>query len=194
MARFLSGWNPNTLTYLGLLSACAAGLAFYLARLDGLFFLLGGILVALSGICDSLDGIVARMYNRTSLKGDFLDHFFDRVSDVAILLGLTYSPAANSALGTSCLILALLNAYLGTQMEATFQERFYGGVGKAELFVALVLLSLLLWLLPAPLFYYYGYPVALVNIFFVILVAFILLSMGQRFQRLTVLLAEREES
>ncbi|AGF77450.1 phosphatidylglycerophosphate synthase [Desulfocapsa sulfexigens DSM 10523] len=194
LARFLSGWNPNTITYFGLLGGCAAGLSFYLARFDTVFYLLGGVLVALSGVCDSLDGIVARMYNRTSRKGDFLDHFFDRIADVAILLGLTYSPAANNVLGTFCLILALLNAYLGTQMEATFGERFYGGVGKAELFVALVVLSLLLWLFPAPLVYFYNYPVGLVNIFFVLLAAFILLSMSQRFRRLAVLLSDENDS
>ena len=188
----MSGWNPNTITYLALLCGCAAGLCFYLARLDTLFYLLAGGLVALSGICDSLDGIVARMYERISKKGDFLDHFFDRVSDVAILLGLTYSPGASSVLGTCCLVLALLNAYLGTQMEASFGERFYGGVGKAELFVALVLLSILLWVFPGPLFSLYGYSHGLVNIFFVILVGFIVLSMSQRFRRLAVLLAEED--
>ena len=148
--------------------------------------------MALSGTFDSLDGIVARMYGRTSRKGDFLDHFFDRISDVAILLGLTYSPGASNILGTCCLVLALLNAYLGTQMEASFGERFYGGVGKAELFVGLVLLSLLLWVFPEPFFSLFGYGHGLVNIFFVILIGFIVLSMSQRFRRLAILLAEEE--
>lgn len=153
---------------------------------------MAGLLVALSGACDSLDGIVARMYHRTSLKGDFLDHFFDRVSDIAILLGLAYSPGAHRTMGTFCIILVLLNAYLGTQIEATFNKRYYGGIGKAELFVGLVILSLLLWLWPGPLFGAANENITLINLFFAILFGLTLLSLTQRFRRLGELLAENK--
>ena len=99
-------------------------------------------MTALSGMADSLDGIVARMYSRVTKTGDFLDHFADRLVDVAILAGLTFSKGAHSTIGFTVIILALLHSYLGTQMEATLGERSYKGTGKAELFVAFVAFSI----------------------------------------------------
>lgn len=189
LARYMAGWNPNTLTYIALGASCLAGAGFYLSFLSPWFYLVSGVLIALSGICDCLDGSVARIHDKISLKGDFLDHFFDRLSDVVILLGLAYSPGASQSMGMICIILALLNAYLGTQMEATFQQRFYNGMGKAEMFVGLVFLSVVLWIFQGPLFRFSGVDITIVNLFFCILACLTLLSFYQRCRRLNELFA-----
>ena len=42
----------------------------------------------LAGLCDLLDGPVARLQNRVSLFGAFLDSIFDRYADLMLFLGL----------------------------------------------------------------------------------------------------------
>jgi archaetidylinositol phosphate synthase len=171
LARRLGGVHPDVLTGVSILTGCLAGLSFWLARHGDGFYLAGGALVAVSGACDSLDGLVARLHGRTSLRGDFLDHFGDRLVNVAIFAGLAFSPGACPALGLGTVILVMLNSYLGTQIEATFGVRYYGGLGKAELFVALIAIAVLL-----PLLKDLGVTVAGVRIVFVNL-AFVALAL-----------------
>ncbi len=75
LARHLRSVHPNTLTFIGVVTGCLAGVSYALAEHGAAFYLLGGALVGLSGAADSLDGIVARMYGLISRKGDFMDHF-----------------------------------------------------------------------------------------------------------------------
>lgn len=77
------GIHPNTITILGFLFSLGAGL---LAGLD----LRGGaaLLWILGGLCDALDGALARFSGKASPAGAFLDSTLDRYSDAAILLGL----------------------------------------------------------------------------------------------------------
>jgi len=138
LARRMGGVSPNTLSLVSLTAGVAAGMAFGFAHRSNGFFALAALLVAVSGAADSLDGIVARMYNRTSAAGEFLDHFADRVVEVSVLVGIAVSPGASITLGLSVVILTLLHSYLGTQIEAAFGRREYSGPGKAEQFVGLV--------------------------------------------------------
>jgi phosphatidylglycerophosphate synthase len=183
LARFLGRVNPNALTITSLLLGILAGLSFVLTRKSPAYFLVGGGLTALSGMADSLDGIVARMYSRVTKTGDLLDHFTDRLVDVAILAGLTFSQGAHSIIGFTLIILALLHSYLGTQMEATLGERSYKGTGKAELFVAFVVFSILAFFLPDWALETKGLRFVPADLFMTILCAATLLSLFQRFRR-----------
>jgi phosphatidylglycerophosphate synthase len=174
--------QPNTITAFSLLFGLAAGAAFVLAHHGRLWFLAGGLLVALSGMADSLDGIVARQFGSTSRWGDFLDHFCDRLVNLAIFVGLAFAPGASAVLGLSAVILILLNSYLGTQIEASFGRRWYGGLGKAELFVVLVAVAVLLAFLPATAWTVGGRTISLLNLLFLILGLSSLVAMGQRFR------------
>ncbi len=147
LARILANVAPNAITAVSLATGCLAGAAFAAARYGAGWYLVGGALVAVSGTCDSLDGLVARLSGRTSRTGDFLDHFGDRVVNVFIFTGLAFSPGATPVIGLGSLIVTQLNSYLGTQIEATFGVRYYGGLGKAELFVGLIVGSVVLALL-----------------------------------------------
>ncbi|WP_278234545.1 phosphatidylinositol phosphate synthase [Isoptericola sp. AK164] len=51
--------------------------------------LLGGILVGLFALTDSLDGVMARLSGRTGPWGAFLDSTLDRISDGAVFAGIT---------------------------------------------------------------------------------------------------------
>lgn len=169
LAKHLANVNPSTLTVISLIAGVLAGVAYGFTNTEPIFYILGAVLAAFSGIADSLDGIVARMHGRDSKFGDFLDHFCDRVVDVSILAGLAVSPRANSTLGLSVIIMVLLHNYLVTQIQASFGKRFYGGAGKPELFIALIGFSVFLAFFPDATLRIAGKPLALINILFVIL-------------------------
>ena len=193
MAKALSGVHPNTITYVALVAGLLAGTSYWATNSNAWFFLVGGVLVALSGVLDSLDGMVARLHGRSSRAGDFLDHFFDRVVNIAIVLGLSLSPGASVTLGLAMTILMVLNSYMGTQIQASFGKRYYTGLGKAELFVGLVLVSLLLTFAPDLGIVVSGREIALINVFLALVGLSSLLGIGHRF-RLGLRLAGSEEA
>jgi len=147
-ARAMSGVHPNTLTLVSAVAGTAAGVAFACAEGGRGWYAAAGVLVALSGSADALDGLVARLHGKVSACGDFLDHAGDRFVEVAILAGIAASPGANTVAGLAVVILTLLNSYLGTQIEATFGHRSYSGPGKAEQFVGLIVFAAVLAIAP----------------------------------------------
>jgi CDP-diacylglycerol--glycerol-3-phosphate 3-phosphatidyltransferase len=77
------GIRPNHLTAAGLLLSLGAGLAFFEGSFRG-----GAILAAVGGVCDILDGQIARLSGRTSRFGAFLDSTLDRLAEAAVLCGI----------------------------------------------------------------------------------------------------------
>jgi CDP-diacylglycerol--glycerol-3-phosphate 3-phosphatidyltransferase len=75
--------HPHVVTLSGLLLSL---LAFNFFR-QGYFFS-AGVLVVLAGICDMLDGRLARETNRMSRFGALMDSTIDRYSEVLLFLGL----------------------------------------------------------------------------------------------------------
>jgi phosphatidylglycerophosphate synthase len=183
LAPCLRRVHPNALTLFSLLMGVLAGVSFVLTRVSPLYFLVGGGFIALSGIGDSLDGIVARTHGRTSLTGDFLDHFVDRLVDVAILAGLAFSRGAHAAIGFVLIVLALLHSYLGTQIEATLGKRSYAGTGKAELFVAFIVFTIPAYFLSDWHVRVDSHELAFVDLFMVVLGVATTVSLAQRFRR-----------
>lgn len=78
-----SGIKPNALTFINLALNIVA--AYIIA---GSHFVLGGVLVLVSGLFDLLDGALARFTGQTSRFGAILDSTVDRISEAAILCGL----------------------------------------------------------------------------------------------------------
>jgi CDP-diacylglycerol---glycerol-3-phosphate 3-phosphatidyltransferase len=79
-----AGIGPDALTVIGTLISVGAGLAF----LDG-GFRLGSILLLAGGLCDLLDGQVARRQGTSTRFGAFLDSTLDRLSESLVLIGIT---------------------------------------------------------------------------------------------------------
>jgi CDP-diacylglycerol--glycerol-3-phosphate 3-phosphatidyltransferase len=77
------GIRADHLTWLGLLLSLASGFAFF----DG-HFRLAALLLLASGVCDILDGQLARRAGGFSRFGAFLDSSLDRLSEAAVLLGI----------------------------------------------------------------------------------------------------------
>jgi phosphatidylglycerophosphate synthase len=182
-ARYMGNVNPDVFTAISLAAGLLAGLSYVGTHISPWFFLVGGVFVIISGSADSLDGILARMYGRTSKKGDFLDHFCDRLVDVSIILGLTFSKDAHMILGFSLALLVLLHSYLGTQLEATLGQRSYEGTGKAEFFVSFILFSVSAAVFPGASLEMAGEKFVLADMYMSLVLIATLLSLGQRFFR-----------
>lgn len=76
---------PDLVTGVG---ALLSALAVYLAWLQGSWVVVAAVVVAVSGLSDSLDGAVAVMTGRTTRWGYVLDSFVDRVCDCLYLVAL----------------------------------------------------------------------------------------------------------
>jgi len=79
------GLTPNALTMTGLILSMGAGLAIMRGRLVG-----AGLLLMAGGLCDILDGSMARRGGRSTLRGAFLDSTLDRISEIAVFFGLLF--------------------------------------------------------------------------------------------------------
>lgn len=125
--------NPNIISWIGLVLAFLSGTALYLSYDFHILLLLGALLVFASGFFDALDGKVAKLAGKASLKGDYLDHVFDRYADVLMLGGIAFSAWCDPYIGMLALIGVLLTSYMGTQAQAVGAPRLYSGLlGRAD--------------------------------------------------------------
>jgi len=132
---FLIKINPNIISSLALVAALISGWLF----INDIIFL-AGIFILLNGFFDILDGEIARKYRLATKKGDFLDHVLDRVSDIVIILGLSFSSYVPDWLGYATIIIVLLVSYLGTESKSMIGGRLYSGIiGRADRLIIIVL-------------------------------------------------------
>lgn len=129
--------SPNTITVLALLLNVAAAWLLYERR-----FMIALVLVAAGGLADAFDGIVARVQEKSSRYGDFLDHFCDRVSDLLLVTGWLLGNRVRVEIAMAVVLAVMLNGYIGTQIEATWRERNYDTLGRAEFVLALIVLPI----------------------------------------------------
>ncbi|MEK6987750.1 MAG: CDP-alcohol phosphatidyltransferase family protein [Candidatus Thermoplasmatota archaeon] len=147
-AKRLLNVNPNAVSWAALLTAIGAGVSF--TRGGPWFLAYGLVLILASAYLDALDGKIARLANKASARGDFLDHVFDRYADVFLLGGVAFSVYCRLWIGVLAIVGVMLTSYMGTQAQAVGQGRRYAGIlGRADRLV-LLFLGGLLQLLAAP--------------------------------------------
>jgi archaetidylinositol phosphate synthase len=134
--------SPNSITAIALALILGASACLALAAREPLLFLAAVPLVAVGGLLDAFDGIVARVQDRQTPFGDFLDHFFDRVADLSLISGWCIGTEVGREIALLSLLAVSLNGYLGTQIEATFGKRSYEEAGRGEFVLALIVLPL----------------------------------------------------
>ena len=104
-----TGLSPNFWTVVGLIIALASAVVYGMGMEFGL--IIGGILLLVSGFFDMVDGQVARVTGKTSKKGEYLDSMFDKISEVAIFLGILVGGYAEPYLVLLAITLSLLVSY-----------------------------------------------------------------------------------
>lgn len=133
IARLLlrMGFTPNAVTVLGTVGVCSGALILYpMGEL-----LWGTVVIAGFVFSDLLDGLMARIGNKRSALGGFLDSVCDRAQDSAVFLGLLlfyFGPGENFWIGTVavlCMSLGLLVSYIRARAES---EGYDANTGVAE--------------------------------------------------------------
>jgi len=145
-------------------------------------FLSAIVVISVAGLADAFDGIVARVQEKTSRYGDFLDHVADRMSDTALAVGWMLGSGVRVELAFATAIVVMLNGYIGTQIEATWKVRSYEGMGRGEFVLALIVFPIVSHILVVT-----GWdkqtftPFIIAEWLTLILIAFVLLGVLHRF-------------
>ncbi len=148
-----TGIPPNVITWCALIANLWAGMLFA----QGRFAAAGGMMI-LAGLCDLLDGPVARLQNRVSLFGGFLDSILDRYADLMLFLGLLvyyaqvnrfrYAMLAGAAMAGSVMV-----SYAKARAESLVPTSEIGFWERPERLVLMILgaltnrIDVALWLL-----------------------------------------------
>jgi CDP-diacylglycerol--glycerol-3-phosphate 3-phosphatidyltransferase len=106
------GLGPDFYNFAGLGFGVGAGVALALGGLEW-----AGWSLALSGVCDILDGRVARALGATSRYGAFIDSLLDRFIELAFFLGFAWL-LRHSALGALCATLGFGGSVLVSYARA----------------------------------------------------------------------------
>jgi phosphatidylglycerophosphate synthase len=111
--------SPTAVTILGLPLSVGAGYCFATGR-----FILGGVLAALAGLCDTLDGELSRRTGTASSLGAFLDSTVDRLSEALVLVGLYwyYRDSWFGLLAIAALVFSFMVSYIRARAEGVGRE------------------------------------------------------------------------
>lgn len=137
------GLTPNKLSITGIVLAFLSALAYTAWQANTLYLLLAAALLLLSGLCDALDGILARLYHETTIFGGFLDSLLDRYADAVIYAAITISGLCDPPWGLATLIGSLLVSYSRARAEATgMKMESIGLAERAERIIILAIASI----------------------------------------------------
>jgi archaetidylinositol phosphate synthase len=127
------GIAPNLLTIFGLLASVATAFALAAKRLDLAF-----VLLLLTGFFDAIDGAVARLTQRVSDFGAFLDATLDRYADAAVIIGIALYLESHYLLAFLALLGSFMVSYTRARAEL-FIPRCDVGLGeRAERLIIII--------------------------------------------------------
>jgi CDP-diacylglycerol--glycerol-3-phosphate 3-phosphatidyltransferase len=134
------GISPDAVTIVGTLGVCIGALAFY-PRHE---FFWGTVVIAVFVFSDTVDGVMARLSERSGRWGAYLDSTLDRVGDSAIFGGLVLWYAGDggnlfmAGLALACLILGSVVSYAKARAEGLGMSANVGIAERADRLVAVL--------------------------------------------------------
>jgi archaetidylinositol phosphate synthase len=143
------GLTPNILSAIGLALSLFSAVAYAMAQNQHLLLLLAIILLLASGFCDTLDGVLARTYQQTSVFGGFFDSLLDRYADAAVYAGVIIGGLCDPIWGLIALAGSLLVSYSRARAEAVgIKMESVGVAERAERMIILAAASVaaIFWL------------------------------------------------
>jgi archaetidylinositol phosphate synthase len=148
IAQRFANVNPDILTWLALLFSVVAGGFFYFSspasELTNFFLFFAALFVLFNGLFDAIDGKVAKLTNKATARGDFLDHALDRYADVFMVGALALSSWCRPPIGLLAIVGVLLTSYMGTQAQAIGYKRDYSGLlGRADRLALLIIFPII---------------------------------------------------
>jgi len=133
------GLTPNLVSLIGVVLALLSAFTYAVAEGQPLWLLLATILFLASGFCDALDGVVARIYQQTSVFGGFLDSLLDRYADAAVYGGIIIGGLCDPIWGLAALVGSMMVSYSRARAEAAGIKM--ESVGLAERAERMLILS-----------------------------------------------------
>jgi archaetidylinositol phosphate synthase len=116
------GLTPNKVSVIGFVFSIFAATSYALTTPAQPWFLLLAVALMLgSGLCDALDGIIARVYGQTTAFGGFLDSMLDRYSDALMFVGIIISGASilySPLLTLIIMLIALASSFMVSYSRA----------------------------------------------------------------------------
>ena len=145
--------NPNLLTFSGFILNAGAAFLLAIGYAKG-----GGFAILGAGLCDLMDGAMARNQGRATPFGAFFDSVMDRYSDLIVLLGILLYYTRRGSTGmvvlTSVVLIGTaLVPYVRARAEGVIEKCAVGLLERAERIALLAVGSLfdvmapILWIL-----------------------------------------------
>jgi archaetidylinositol phosphate synthase len=164
------GLTPNKISTIGFILALASAVSFTLTTPQYSWLLILAVVFLLaSGFCDTLDGIVARIFGQTTVFGGFYDSILDRYADAAVYVAIIVAGLPNpvwgyfwgSVWGLSALAGSIIVSYTRARAEAVgIKMESIGIAERAERMLILAVFSIIAFFwLPA-----LGYGIALLAV------------------------------
>jgi phosphatidylglycerophosphate synthase len=124
----LHGVHPDAISYLSLVAAVIAAVCFWKSGGSRWLLIIAPLFCYLRLWFNMLDGLVAFAAGKASRRGEILNDLPDRISDVAIFIGVAHSGLMNPLIAYWAAILAVLTAYVGLFGQALGGQRQFGGI------------------------------------------------------------------
>jgi len=113
------GLTPNMISAIGIILALLSSIVYAKWNENQFYLLLATVLLLLSGFCDVLDGVVARLYEQSTPFGGFLDSLLDRYADATVYAGIIVGGLCDLLSGLAALTGSLLVSYSRARAEAS---------------------------------------------------------------------------
>ncbi|WP_336712957.1 phosphatidylinositol phosphate synthase [Arthrobacter sp. USHLN218] len=145
VAKLLLRWgiSPDVVTVVGTIGVCLGALVFY--PMGELFW--GTLVITVFVFADMVDGLMARMQDRSSRWGSFLDSTLDRLADASVFSGVAiwfFTGGANTAIAVAslaCLVLGMLVSYARSKAESLGCTADVGIAERSERLVAVLVFT-----------------------------------------------------
>ncbi|MCW3996710.1 MAG: archaetidylinositol phosphate synthase [Candidatus Bathyarchaeota archaeon] len=145
-------FTPNRISIVGFTLALATAITYALTTTEQPWLLILAVVFLLtSGFCDTLDGIVARTFEQTTVFGGFFDSVLDRYADAVVYTGIIIAGLCNPIWGLAALTGSVLVSYSRARAEAAgVKMESVGFAERAERMLILAVASMVaFWWLEA---------------------------------------------
>jgi archaetidylinositol phosphate synthase len=149
------GLTPNAISVAGIILSILTAFAYSIAGIPPPLFLFGTVVqrsvwlflavlfLLASGFCDTIDGVVARTYQQSTVFGGFFDSLLDRYADAIIYSAIIVVGLCDLPWGLAALAGSLLVSYSRARAEAAgIKMESVGIAERAERMLILAAASL----------------------------------------------------
>ena len=137
-----TGISPNGWSCIGLTFAFAS--AFIYGWNIEFSLIIGGILLLVAGFFDIVDGQVARVSQKITKSGGFLDSAFDKIAEVAVFLGILVGGFAEPYLVFLAITFSLLVSFTRSKAESLGVKLQGVGIGeRAERLLVIAIIGII---------------------------------------------------